>query len=36
MAGIKRVYQRHKYAAEKRAALQAWGDWKCPMMAKYG
>ena len=26
-AGIKRVYQRHKYAAEKRAALQAWGDW---------
>jgi hypothetical protein len=26
-AGIKRVYQRHKYAAEKRRALQAWGDW---------
>ena len=26
-AGIKRVYQRHTYAAEKRAALQAWGDW---------
>jgi integrase len=26
-AGIKRVYQRHKYAAEKRAALEAWGDW---------
>jgi integrase len=26
-AGIKRVYQRHKYATEKRAALQAWGDW---------
>ena len=25
--GIKRVYQRHNYAAEKRAALQAWGDW---------
>ena len=26
-AGIKRVYQRHKYAAEKLEALQAWGDW---------
>ena len=25
--GVKKVYQRHKYAAEKRAALQAWGDW---------
>jgi integrase len=23
--GIKRVYQRHAYAAEKRAALEAWG-----------
>ena len=26
-AGIKRVYQRHKYAAEKRMALQSWGEW---------
>jgi hypothetical protein len=26
-AGIKRVYQRHKYAAEKRGALEAWGEW---------
>jgi integrase len=26
-AGVKRVYQRHTYAAEKREALQAWGDW---------
>jgi integrase len=25
--GVKKVYMRHKYAAEKRKALQAWGDW---------
>jgi integrase len=25
--GVKKVYMRHKYAAEKRRALQAWGDW---------
>jgi integrase len=24
--GVKKVYMRHKYAAEKREALQAWGD----------
>jgi integrase len=24
--GVKKVYMRHKYAAEKRVALQAWGD----------
>jgi integrase len=26
-AGIKRVYQRHKYAAEKRRAFEAWGQY---------
>jgi integrase len=25
--GVKRVYMRHKYAAEKRAALEAWGEY---------
>jgi integrase len=25
--GVKKVYMRHTYAAEKRKALQAWGDW---------
>jgi hypothetical protein len=25
-AGIVRVYQRHSFADEKRAALDAWGD----------
>jgi integrase len=29
MTGIKRVYQRHHYAAEKRAALEAWGAKLC-------
>jgi integrase len=27
MTGIKRVYQRHQFAAEKRMALEAWGDY---------
>ena len=25
--GVKKVYMRHKYAVEKRAAFEAWGDW---------
>jgi integrase len=25
--GVKKVYQRHLYASQKRAAFEAWGDW---------
>jgi integrase len=32
--GVKKVYMRHKYAAEKRQALQAWGDWITALPAK--
>ena len=30
--GVKKVYQRHKYAAEKRAALEAWGAHVTPLV----
>ena len=34
MVGIKRVYQRHSYAAEKRAALEAWGEFLAGLHAR--
>ena len=30
--GVKAVYQRHRYAAEKRAALEAWGEYVMGLM----